>query len=216
VPKIVDHSDSATRQHLLRAALKSFARRGFAATSVRDIVEAARVSKPVLYYYFKDKAGIFAALVDQAHDERYRLMQVAAERGRSVAEKLEEIISAIFSYSLKNRELMRLALGTAFATSGETPAGLHCREKGRRNYDFLRSLVEAGQLAGELDSRFNPDELAMGVYGQINTYVMVRLLTPDCPLSRQVAQRIVRLYYDGAAGCPARPAKHAAKGAARN
>src|SRR5229473_2028049 len=99
-------SDSATRTHLLRAALKSFADRGYAATSVQDIVDAARVSKPALYYYFKDKAGLFDALVDQAHDERYRLMQDATQRGRTLAEKLEEIAAALFEFSVQNRELM--------------------------------------------------------------------------------------------------------------
>ncbi len=41
-------NDSNTRQQILRAALKSFARCGYAATSVRQIVEDARVSKPAL------------------------------------------------------------------------------------------------------------------------------------------------------------------------
>ena len=40
--------------------------------------------------------------------------------------------------------------------------------------------------------------LAMGIYGQLNTYVMVRLLVPDCPLDRQAAKQIVRLFLQGA------------------
>ena len=199
MPKATDHSDSATRQHLLRSALKSFASRGYAATSVQHIVDAARLSKPALYYYFKDKAAIFQALVAQAHDERFRLMRQAAERGSTVAGKLEEIVAAIFEYSLENRELMRLAFATAFAASGETPATMQCREKGRRNYDFIRSLVSDGQASGELDRRFSLDDLAMGIFGQLNTYVMIRLLTPECPLNRQTAKQIVRLFLEGAA-----------------
>ena len=112
----LNHSDSATRQHLLQAALKSFADRGYAATSVQHIVDAARVSKPALDHDFK-KAGLFDALVDQAHDERYRLMQQAAQRGRTLAQKLEEIAAAIFEFSVQNRDLMRLAFATAFAAA---------------------------------------------------------------------------------------------------
>lgn len=196
--KTIRHSDSATRQQLLHAALKSFARSGYAATSVQEIVDAAEVSKPVLYYYFSDKAHLFRALVDQAHDERYQLMQAAAERGRTVAEKLEEVLAALFEFSLRNRELMRLAFATAFAASGEVPGRLHCREKGRRNFEFIRSLIELGQASGELDRGFSADELAMGIYGQLNSYVMVRLLVPDCPLDRQTAKQIVRLFLEGA------------------
>jgi AcrR family transcriptional regulator len=197
--KTVNHCDSATRLHLLQAALKRFADRGYAATSVQEIVDAAGVSKPALYYYFKDKAGLFHVLVDQAHEERYRLMREAAKRGRTVAEKLEEIVAAVFEFSLRNRELMRLTFATAFAASGEAPARTKCIEKGRRNFEFLRSLIELGQASGELDQSFSLDDLTMGVYGQLNSYVMIRLLAPDCPMDRQTAKRIVRLFLEGAA-----------------
>lgn len=207
--KLLNHSDSVTRQQLLQAALKSFAERGYAATSVQEIVDAARVSKPALYYYFTDKADLFQALVDQAHDERYELMRAAAAHGTTVAEKLEEIIAAIFEFSLRNRELMRLAFATAFAAAGEAPGHMRCREKGKRNFEFLRSLIEQGQKSGELASEYDPDELTMGIYGQLNTYVMIRLLVPDCPLDRQTARQIVRLFLDGAAA----KAGHAGNGA---
>lgn len=197
---IPNHADSEVRRQLLRAALKSFADRGYAATSVQQIVDAARVSKPALYYYFKDKAGLFDALVDQAHDERYLLMQQAAAKGGTLAEKLEEIAAAIFDFSVRNRELMRLAFATAFAASGEAPGQSRCREKGKRTFDFIRSLMEAGQASGELERGFTVDELAMGIYGQLNSHVMVRLLVPECPLDRRTARQIVRLFMDGAAG----------------
>jgi AcrR family transcriptional regulator len=162
-------------------------------------VDDAQVSKPALYYYFADKAQLFQALVDQAHDERYLVMQAAAQRGRTVAQKLEQIVAAVFEFSLRNRELMRLAFATAFAAPGESPNRVKCAGKGRRNYEFVRSLIEEGQASGELDRRFSVDELAMGIYGQLNSYVMVRLLVPDCPLDRRAARQIVRLFLEGAA-----------------
>jgi AcrR family transcriptional regulator len=198
--RTVNHS--TTRQHILQAALKSFARCGYAATSVQHIVDDAGVSKPALYYYFADKAQLFQALVDQAHDERYRLMRAAAEQGRTVAEKLEQVVTAMFEFSLRNRELMRLAFATAFAAPGESPGRVKCLEKGRRNFEFVRSLIELGQASGELDPRFGVDDLAMGIYGQLNSYVMVRLLVPDCPLDRRTAKQIVRLFLEGAACRP--------------
>ena len=206
-----NHSDSATRRQLLQAALKSFADRGYAATSVRQIVDDARVSKPALYYYFKDKEGLFNALVDQAHDERHQLMQEAAQRGSTLAEKLEEIAAAIFDFSVRNRELMRLAFATAFAASGEAPGQSRCREKGKRTFEFFRSLIQAGQASGELDSHYSVEELAMGIYGQLNSHIMVRLLVPECPLDGKRAKQIVRLFLEGAAGPAMRNGKRATR-----
>ena len=47
-------------------AAKLFAERGYDATSVREIVEAAGVAKPTLYYYFRSKEGLGAGPVDRA------------------------------------------------------------------------------------------------------------------------------------------------------
>jgi AcrR family transcriptional regulator len=49
--------------HLARVAARLFAERGYDATSVREIVEAAGVTKPTLYYHFGSKEGLAQALL---------------------------------------------------------------------------------------------------------------------------------------------------------
>lgn len=196
----VNGRHSATRDHILQSALKIFAECGYAATSIQTIVDNARVSKPALYYYFGDKAGLFRALVERAHDERLRLMQEAAAKGGAVGEKLENILTAVFEFTLKNRELMRLAFATAFAAKGETPVQPSCCEKGRRNFEFVRDLIADGQRSGELSQKYEVDEMAMAIYGQLNSYVMLRLFTPEIPLNQKTAKAIVGLFLDGAKG----------------
>jgi AcrR family transcriptional regulator len=198
VARNIHHSESATRRHILRAARRSFSRRGYAAASVQEIVDAARVSKPALYYYFADKADLFRALVDAAHDERFRLMQEAASRAKGVRAQLTRILADLFTYLEKNREMMRISFATAFAPEGEMPPGMRCFEKTQRNFEFIHELMKAGQGSGELDGRFEPRELAFGFYGQINAYIMAQLLMPDCALNRQTAGRIVDLFLAGA------------------
>jgi AcrR family transcriptional regulator len=188
-----------TRQEILRAALKRFAHCGYAAASVQQIVKDARVSKPTLYYYFPDKAGLFQALVNEAHDERYRLMRKAAARRRSVREQLVEIVAVLFDYFRENRELMRISLATAFASPGEMPEGLRYADRCERNFEFVHSLMKRALNKGELNKRFDSRELAFGFYGQTNAYLMAHLLMPDRGLNRQTARRIVDLFLAGAA-----------------
>jgi AcrR family transcriptional regulator len=194
------------REEILQAALRRFAHCGYAGASIQDIVDEARVTKPALYYHFPSKEALYRALVDHAHDERFRLMQEGAARGRTTAAKLTEIGTALFEFSQRNQELMRLTLAAAFAAPGEVPALVKNLAKGKRNFELICSLVAAGQQAGELASTFTVEELSFGIYGQMNTYIMAHLLLPDCHLNRRKASRVVKLFLEGA-----RAPKHRAR-----
>jgi AcrR family transcriptional regulator len=188
-----------TRQQILHAALKRFANGGYAATSVQQIVGDVRLSKPTLYYYFPDKAGLFQALVNEAYDERYRLMREAAKQAKGFREKLVEILSALFDYFRENRELMRISFATAFAAPGEVPSGLRYSAKSKRNFEFIHSLMKRALASGELNKAFDSRALAFGFYGQMNLYLMAHLIMPGCRLNRETAEGIVNLFLTGAA-----------------
>ncbi len=190
--------NGSTARQILAAALRRFADCGYAGTSVQDIVSAARVTKPTLYYYFGNKAELYQALVDSAYDERYRLMQEAVKRGGTLAEQLAEILAALFEYTQGHRELMRLAFATAFAAPDELPREINYLARRQRNFEFIHRLVNKGLAAGALDRRFDGQELAFGIYGLMNIYLMAHLVLPDCRLNRQTATRVVQLFLAGA------------------
>ena len=50
-----------SRERLVRAALRLFARQGFSKTSTREISEAAETNVAAISYYFGDKAGLYRA-----------------------------------------------------------------------------------------------------------------------------------------------------------
>jgi len=188
-----------TRKQILRAALKQFANAGYAATSVQQIVDGARVSKPALYYHFADKAGLFQALVHEAHDERYRLLREAAARGGDIRAQLENILIALIEYFAANRELLRIAFSTMFAAPGEVPEDLSCAKKCERNFEFIHTLIQTAQKRGELDQRFDSRELAFGFYGMANFHLVAQLVMPGCRTDKKTARRIVELFLAGAA-----------------
>ena len=187
-----------TRAQILRAAVKCFAHSGYAAASVQQIVSDAKVSKPALYYYFKDKAGLFQALVSEAHDERYRLLCEAAEQSQDIRGQLEGILTVLFDYFHKNRELMRISFATMFAAPGEVPAGLCYADKCERNFEFVHSLIKRAQKIGELEKRFDSREMAFGFYGLVNSYLVSHLVMRDCKPDKKTARRIVELFLTGA------------------
>ena len=58
---------AGTREIILEAAERLFAERGFAATSVRDIVGEAQTSAPSLYHSFGSKEKLLVELIDDRH-----------------------------------------------------------------------------------------------------------------------------------------------------
>jgi AcrR family transcriptional regulator len=60
---------AATTEAILKAGRRLFGERGFAATTIDDIAEAARVAKGAVYHHFATKEAVFEAVFDQvSHD----------------------------------------------------------------------------------------------------------------------------------------------------
>lgn len=57
----------ATTEQLVTAARKLFATKGFAATSIDDIVNAAGVTRGAMYHHFRSKEDLFEAVFKREH-----------------------------------------------------------------------------------------------------------------------------------------------------
>lgn len=57
-----------TRRQVLDAALDLFSHRGYRATTMRDVADAAGVSTGNVYHHFPDKEAIFRTLLDEYHE----------------------------------------------------------------------------------------------------------------------------------------------------
>ena len=59
-----ERKKQGTRARILRAATTLFAQRGFDATTVDELAEAAEVSRATFFNYFEEKSGVVSALCD--------------------------------------------------------------------------------------------------------------------------------------------------------
>ena len=78
------------REHILDVAENLFFKRGFAGTTIADIVEQLGVTKPYLYYYFPGKNLIFETLCWRASVACLTAMHFEKDDHRPAAEKLRE------------------------------------------------------------------------------------------------------------------------------
>jgi len=80
--------DVGGRKRLLEASLGLFAAKGYAATTVRDILRVAGVTAPVLYYHFGSKEGLFVALLRDGLQRVDTAVQQALGEAGSAAERV--------------------------------------------------------------------------------------------------------------------------------
>jgi len=198
---------SDPRQRLLEAGLKQFANRGYAGTSVQDITEDAKVTKPTLYYYFQSKEGLFQALVELAMDERLRLMREAAKPGLATVDQLVAVIAAVTDFASRQPDLLRLSFSTAFAAPGEIPVSLRKNQKMHESFAFVRELIQAGLKRGDLNASFNIDELSQAYFHLIQHSTVLAMFETQLrkanslpeKWTRMTPKRLVQLFLTGAA-----------------
>lgn len=81
-----------TREALLEAGRELFATMGYGQASARDIVEKAGCTAPVLYHHFGNKAGLFAAVMDDVNEQILGAFAEAIEGKETVLERIEAIL----------------------------------------------------------------------------------------------------------------------------
>ena len=87
-----------TKERIERGATRQFARYGFDGASIRQIVAEARVTKPVLYYYFKDKRGLYLSLLGGAVAPLCDEVERVADGGGPPVKQMESIIVAFLRF----------------------------------------------------------------------------------------------------------------------
>jgi AcrR family transcriptional regulator len=154
------------RERLLAAATGLFAERGYPATSVQEIVGRAGVSKPVLYYHFQNKAGIFKAILDRAARMQEDLLAHVMEAPGTALDRFILLYRSIYEGVAEYPDLFRLIHNLLFGPPAAAPSydfmGFH-----RRMMDAIGKIYAEGVSRGEV-IKARSDEAAMLVTGLLD------------------------------------------------
>jgi AcrR family transcriptional regulator len=100
------------RQQLVGVALTLFAERGFDATTMDDIAEAAGVTKPLLYQHFTSKRALYLELVDQVAEQLLGAISEAAAKADGPRQMVEVGFTAYFRMVTTHEAAFRLLFGS--------------------------------------------------------------------------------------------------------
>jgi TetR/AcrR family transcriptional regulator len=186
-----------TRAAILKSALEEFAQEGVTGARTDEIARRAGVNKALLYYYFKDKEGLYAAALEQVFSGLHeRVMPVLDNHALSPRDRLLNYVAAHFDYiadaplypRLVQREFMR---GTGKTLS--PVAGRILERFGKPIYSKLATLVSDGIESGDF-RKVDPWNAVTSMIGLITFYFISlpaqQVLHPGDPASpERVASR---------------------------
>ncbi|HNX48887.1 MAG TPA: TetR/AcrR family transcriptional regulator [Thermoanaerobaculaceae bacterium] len=196
--KATGEHDVGGRERLLAAAVGLFAVKGYAATTVRDILRAAGVTAPVLYYHFGNKEGLFLALVREGVEKVDAARLEAFKETASVVERIRR-------YCLANvavrREFADLAWVVEAILSGPPEAAppFDFRAIVTRMLRQLQDLVEEGVASGELRP-CDPRHAVMVLIGFMEAASRPRLFEMAGLRADDLVEGMLSMVLDGLAG----------------
>jgi AcrR family transcriptional regulator len=100
------------RRQLLDVGLRVFADRGFHATSMDDVAEAAGVTKPVLYQHFKSKRDLYLELLEDVGGRMMDAIAKAVAAAAGPRQQVEAGFGAYFRFVADEGDAFRLLFGS--------------------------------------------------------------------------------------------------------
>ncbi len=187
--------DPGARRRLLASATELFNRKGYAGTTVREIVSAAGVTKPVLYYYFRNKEGIFVDLMREALSQFDALLVDSEKSEGSAPARLKTLGARSLALFVDHIEVARLIYSLYYGPpQGAPPFDMDAYHI--RFQEAVLRIVEKGIRRGEF-RKGNAEDLAWAVIGAINMAMELHLCHPEKALGREGLERVLDVIFTG-------------------
>lgn len=177
-------SAQTTRDSILRAAIKVFAKHGFSGGSVEKISKAARSYDRMIYYYFGNKQGLFVAVLE----EIYRRFN-DAEAGLDLdldnpVDSLRSVIRFAMTYYAKHPEFISLLNSENLHRGKHIGKSLRAREYSSPAIGTIDELLRSGVSKGVFRRDVSARDLylliaAAGYFYQSNRFTLSAFLGED-------------------------------------
>lgn len=187
-----DVSPDAARR-LMLAGVESFARRGFHATTTRDIAAGAGMSAAALYVHFPSKGALLFAISRSGHEQTLRLTEAAIARGADPVAAVRELVGDFVAWHARRHTVARVVQYELHALSADEFATIAALR--RRIERAVREVVVEGVTAGA----FRVEDPATAARALLSLGIDVarwytdRSRTAPATLGRQYAELAVRM-----------------------
>lgn len=191
---MVETQEQPMAGKILANACSLFAEKGYEATSTREICELSGITKPMLYYYFDSKEGLFRRVVTHYLAQFHERLAKAVASSDDPKEQLVELAWGYFDFCLDNTGFARLFYAIFFGPESQ-PLFAQLKEEAVRSqqhvFEAANHAAEKGLIRPE-----SAGDFVMALQGMVNIGAMA-MLKGDLDLDRSLAERMVQNLLQG-------------------
>ena len=190
----ISHLEPNTRQKLLETATDLFAEKGYTGTSVREIVARAGVSKPVMYYYFQSKEGLFYAILEWAAKVQQEILNEIFEASGSVLDRFIFLYHRMYEGIQQYQSLYKMIHSLINGPPQGAPDYDYASYQ-RHMLDAVKRIYAQGLASGEI-RKADAKEVAFLVLSLLDFSLNMDKVQPD-QADPQRPERLLRLAFQG-------------------
>lgn len=166
------HAQHDVKRRIMEAAAQLFADKGYDATSISDITEAADVGRALIYYYFKDKRDLYVSIIDDGGEYIIGVAEEAYAVEGTAFERLRHFIRRFRQLHIDRPNLSRI--GMRADLEGSLAFHEHAKEHIMRISSLLEKVIEEGIEQGEIRN-VNPNKAVHMLNGIVHSLIMMYL-----------------------------------------
>lgn len=185
-----------TKMRIIDEAVKLFCKKGYENTSVREIVLAAKVTKPALYYYFKNKEDLFYRIIQNSLDPFYQdIREICHKKHPDFPDRLSEIVEHYLESARIHPDHVRFLHAIAF--SGLYNDIYDFADYWMKHIDLYKILFLEGVKKGILRKKLPPYVMARSFMGLCQMAMRSIVYCPDKREPPPSAREIVDIFLRG-------------------
>jgi len=188
------------RQELLRAATRIFAKRGYRAASISDVIEAAGVARGTFYLYFRSKQDILFAVIDDLREQQKLFIarlseQESGETPSDPRESARQEFLAWLRFYEERRDALKILLREANLI--DTTLEAKRAEVRRGVVEYLSKRIRRLQSEGAYEEKLSPEIVSHFLIGMIDEIALSYLQQKTTPNLEWLADQCVSFELDG-------------------
>lgn len=186
------------RERLFRTALEAFAEHGYAEVSVEEIVQKARTTKPMLYYYFGNKAGLYEVIATESVGLLHKAYELSQRPDLPAIDRLRAFVRSDFATMRAHPHLAQFIYRAAYSRPREAPE-IDYWKLFMPAFSLMNEIIAAGQKEGVLADG-PPPLMALPLFGLLSIWTQVNMSgAMGGLLSDEQADQVVAFYLNGVA-----------------